>query len=440
MAPCSTASCETSPTPTATGTSSGSPRHHRPPRLDRRASDPVQGAPVRVRAGSGVGDRLRAHHPAQERRGVLDELEPRLRIHPGFSGRRHHGSRGHPARTHLGSDLMSSGAPNRSRRRRRPKDTEASGNIGIDDLKISVTPNLTADVAVNPDFAQTEIDEQRVNLTRFSLFFPEKRQFFLEGADSLRMGPPTGDFDDASFELFHSRRVGLSEWGEPMTMLAGAKLTGKVGGTDLGVFGARTGSQAGRPGETFGVARFRRELLGRSYVGAIATLRDGADHPRTTLGADARFVIRRYLTLSALAGSTDDGVGPRQSARFVSAAWDADLFSAEVAHLDWTQSSPRPSAMSSVKTDRPVPASTGVPALLAGRSANSTSHQVSSSIVLPMAGSSRVSGSSRPRLTCRAATVSSSRSSGPRSSPRALRDHGRHRFAGCRGTTGAPCK
>ena len=210
---------------------------------------------------------------------------------------------------------------------------QAVGDIGIDDLKIALTPNLTADVAINPDFAQTETDEQRVNLTRFSQFFPEKRQFFIEGADSLRMSAPSGQFDD-SFELFHSRQVGLSESGEPITILAGAKLTGKVGGTDLGVFGARTGSQDGRPGETFGVARFRRDVFGRSYVGAIATVRDGVDRPRTTLGADARFVIRKYLTLSALAGSTDDGVTPRQLAHFYSAAWDADLFSAEVAHLD----------------------------------------------------------------------------------------------------------
>jgi hypothetical protein len=209
------------------------------------------------------------------------------------------------------------------------------GEIGVDDLKIYLTPNLTADVAVRPDFAQAESDQQRVNLTRFSLFFPEKREFFIEGADALRMSTPNGQYDnDNSFELFHSRQVGLSADGEPVPILAGAKLTGKVGGTGLGVFGARTGAQSGGPGESFAVARIRRDVFGRSYVGAIATVRDGAEGPQTTLGADARVVVRKYLTLSALAASTENGVSPRQSAGFVSAAWDSDFFSAEVAHLD----------------------------------------------------------------------------------------------------------
>ena len=220
-----------------------------------------------------------------------------------------------------------------------PRGTEGVGDVGIDDLKIGVTPNLTADIAVNPDFAQTEIDEQRVNLTRFSLFFPEKRQFFIEGADSFRMSPPAEEFDDASFELFHSRRIGLSNRGEPITLLAGGKLTGKVGGTDLGILGARTGTHdtaLGQelPAETFGVVRFRREMLGRSYVGAIATLRDGPGLAQSTLGADARFVVKRFLTLSALGAATDDGTTSRQWARFLSAEWDSDFFGARTAYLD----------------------------------------------------------------------------------------------------------
>ena len=220
-----------------------------------------------------------------------------------------------------------------------PRGTEGVGEVGIDDLKIGVTPNLTADIAVNPDFAQTEIDQQRVNLTRFSLFFPEKRQFFVEGADSFRMSPPAGEFDDSTFELFHSRRIGLSDRGEPITLLAGGKLTGKIGDTDLGVLGARTGTHdaaIGRdlPAETFGAVRFRREMLRRSYVGAIATLRDGPGEAQSTLGADARFVVRRFLTLSALAATTDDGVTSPQWARFLSAEWDSDFVGARAAYLN----------------------------------------------------------------------------------------------------------
>lgn len=217
-----------------------------------------------------------------------------------------------------------------------PRSPHMFGDVGIDDLKITVTSNLTADVAVNPDFAQTEIDDQRVNLTRFSLFFPEKRQFFVEGAESLRMGDPSaGGFGDSrDFELFHSRRVGLSDRGEPISLVAGSKLTGKVRGVDVGMLAARTASHRGRPGETFGVARFRRELLGRSYVGAIATTRamEGAA-ANTTLGADARFVLWRYLAITGLAARVDDGSGKPRWARQAGMTWDKDVFQAHVAHL-----------------------------------------------------------------------------------------------------------
>jgi hypothetical protein len=209
----------------------------------------------------------------------------------------------------------------------------ALADAGIDDLKFAVTSNLTADIAVNPDFAQTEIDEQRVNLTRFSLFFPEKRQFFLEGAESLRMGPPLAEFSNESLELFHSRRIGLSNEGAPIPLVLGAKLTGKVRDVDLGVLGARTGEEDGIPGETFGVVRFRREMLSRSYVGAIATARDGPGHASTVLGADARFVLKRHLALSALAARADDGSSGPQWARHLGAEWDDDFLALRAVHL-----------------------------------------------------------------------------------------------------------
>lgn len=209
------------------------------------------------------------------------------------------------------------------------------GDVGIDDVKISVTSNLTADIAINPDFAQTEIDDQRVNLTRFSLFFPEKRQFFVEGAESLRMGPPASNpfAGQGQLELFHSRRIGLSDRGEQISLIAGGKLTGKVRGVDVGMLAARTASHGGQPGETFGVARFRRELLGRSYVGAIATTRGVEGRANTTFGADARFVLWRYLTVAGMAARVDDGSGRPQWARQAGMTWDKDLIQARVVHL-----------------------------------------------------------------------------------------------------------
>jgi hypothetical protein len=237
-----------------------------------------------------------------------------------------------------------------------PQPTDGIGEVGIDDIKIAVTTNLTADIAVNPDFAQTEIDDQRVNLTRFSLFFPEKRQFFLEGAESLRMGPPGGEFsEDEALEMFHSRRIGLSDDGEPIPLIAGGKMTGKIHGVDLGLLAARTGKtaltvdpdddddenggpalgpDAELPGETFGVLRFRREMFGRSYVGAIATIRDGAGDTNGALGLDARIVPHEQLIVSALVARTDDGTTEPQWAEFVGAEWDGDFFSGGAMYLD----------------------------------------------------------------------------------------------------------
>ncbi len=209
-------------------------------------------------------------------------------------------------------------------------------DVGLDDVKIAVTSTLTADLTVNPDFAQTEADEQQVNLTRFSLFFPEKRQFFIEGSDSLMMAvAQEGYHGSPPLELFYSRRVGLSRAGSPVPIIAGGKLTGKVGGFDVGVLNVQTDSASGLPGENFGVARFRRELFGRSYVGAIATSRRGDGAWNQVVGADARFVVRDHLTLTGLLAAEDaQGRGATQWARHGSAAWEDDLVSASASYVD----------------------------------------------------------------------------------------------------------
>ncbi|MDA2933589.1 DUF5916 domain-containing protein [Acidobacteria bacterium AH-259-D05] len=92
--------------------------------------------------------------------------------------------------------------------------TRRLSDVGIDDLKFAVTSDLTADLALNPDFGQVEVDTQQVNLTRFSLFFREKRQFFVEGADSLVLRLGLLHFGPPPLDLFHSRRIGLSEAGQ----------------------------------------------------------------------------------------------------------------------------------------------------------------------------------------------------------------------------------
>jgi len=216
-----------------------------------------------------------------------------------------------------------------------PGGTDFDPNIGLDDVKISVTSDLTADLAVNPDFAQTEVDEQRVNLTRFSLFFPEKRQFFIEGADSFKMSAPQVGWGSPPAELFYSRRIGLSDSGNPIPILAGGKLNGKVAGFDLGVMDVQTDTSGGVAGENFAVVRGRKEVLGRSYFGAILTNRqDGGEYNRVW-GADARFVLFDYLTLTGmLAGNTATGTDGTEWLRQLGAGWDDDFMRAGVQYLD----------------------------------------------------------------------------------------------------------
>lgn len=139
------------------------------------------------------------------------------------------------------------------------------------DLKYGLTSNLTLDVTLNTDFAQVEADDQQINLTRFSLFFPEKRLFFQERSSIF-------NFDFESTEqnrLFYSRRIGIYD-GKPVRIYGGARLVGRVGPWDLGFLSMQTASVENLASENFGVLRFRRQLFNPySYIGAISTSRIG---------------------------------------------------------------------------------------------------------------------------------------------------------------------
>ena len=146
------------------------------------------------------------------------------------------------------------------------------------DIKYGLTNNLTLDVTVNTDFAQVEADNQQVNLTRFSLFFPEKRRFFLERASIF-------DFNfGGSNRLFYSRRIGLAD-GQAVRILGGARVVGRVGSWDIGMIDMQTSRltkglapEDKLPAENFGVLRLRRRVLNpNSFVGGIVTTRIGDD-------------------------------------------------------------------------------------------------------------------------------------------------------------------
>jgi len=140
------------------------------------------------------------------------------------------------------------------------------------DVKYSLTSNLTLDLTANTDFAQVEADDQQVNLTRYSLFFPEKRLFFQE-----RSGIFNFSLGGRSDNLFYSRRIGIVD-GEQVRIFGGARMTGRINKWDVGILDMQTQSMGETPSENFGVARLRRQVINQnSYVGGIMTSRIGTN-------------------------------------------------------------------------------------------------------------------------------------------------------------------
>ena len=198
---------------------------------------------------------------------------------------------------------------------------DGNGDVGVD-LKWGIRPNLTLDATYNTDFAQVEADEEQVNLTRFDLFFPEKRPFFLENASTFQFGNPQ------QIDLFFSRRIGLSAAALPIDIKGGARLSGKVGGWNVGVLNIQAdevenalGDNIG-PANNFSVLRMQREV-GRSSYGAIFVNRQGTgslsvgdDHNRA-YGIDANIQLTQNQRFSAFVARTDTpetrATGPRGS-------------------------------------------------------------------------------------------------------------------------------
>ena len=166
------------------------------------------------------------------------------------------------------------------------------GNGGLD-FFYNVTPQLKMNLTVNTDFAQTEVDDRQVNLTRFPLFFPEKRDFFLEGA---------GNFDFAreapqNLTAFFTRRIGRTDSGQPQKIDYGVRLAGQAGRYDLGLMQVRTGTERQVLGEDFTVFRPKRRFLSQSYAGLIYTRRATRDSnipDRHTIGGDFQFATVRF--------------------------------------------------------------------------------------------------------------------------------------------------
>lgn len=182
-----------------------------------------------------------------------------------------------------------------------PLRTTNKQDFGVD-AKYGLTSSLTLDATYNTDFAQVEVDDQRVNLTRFPLFFPEKRPFFLENAGIFTAGTPQ------AAELFFTRRIGIDANGTPLPLIGGGRLTGHIGNTTVGALQMFTNDFATLRGQSYSVGRLTREVGRRSRIGVIAVQRmardSTADYSRT-FGIDGRIGIGDDWTADWWGGATD---------------------------------------------------------------------------------------------------------------------------------------
>tara|TARA_R110002020_G_scaffold164412_2_gene351012 strand:- start:23654 stop:25864 length:2211 start_codon:yes stop_codon:yes gene_type:complete len=172
------------------------------------------------------------------------------------------------------------------------------------DIKFSITPSLTLDLTYNTDFAQVEVDEQQVNLDRFNLFFPEKRPFFLENAGLFSVGSP-GEVD-----LFFSRRIGIGDDGNIVPIIGGARLSGKLDRTNVGLLTMFTDEveDVGIQKNNFTVARVNHEFKGRSALGAAFINRSGIgvdDDFNSTIALDGKLGLGRKARMTGFYARTN---------------------------------------------------------------------------------------------------------------------------------------
>ena len=221
--------------------------------------------------------------------------------------------------------------PGRATAVARTNDIDVGGEVAY-----NITPSVRAVATINTDFAETEVDTRRVNLTRFPLFFPEKRGFFLDGAT----------YFDYYVPAFFSRRIGLDANGHPQRIVAGSKVTGQAGRFDIGGLYVRTGEDEGTLGEDFTAVRIRRRILSQSFIGGIFTARATRDQSaiptRVTGGFDFRLATATFrgnqnleasgfLVANSVVGpASGDNVSYGGRIGYPNDRWDASLQFMEV--------------------------------------------------------------------------------------------------------------
>ena len=222
---------------------------------------------------------------------------------------------------------------------------EMERKVGLD-FKYGITSNLTTDLTMNTDFAQVEADEEQVNLTRFSLFFPEKRPFFLEGAGLFDVGIPRTSYRrPPPLLLFYSRRIGI-EGGNAIPILAGGKITGKSGPYGVGLLNAQTlkfdeateknlGNDEEAlvvPATNFSVMRLTRDISSGSNIGLIAINKQNGESTNRTGGLDFSYrpndktKVRGMWAMTADPASPDKPEQQDGQAWYLGSGWRGDLF------------------------------------------------------------------------------------------------------------------
>jgi hypothetical protein len=226
------------------------------------------------------------------------------------------------------------------------RDNDLDGDFGAD-VKYGVTESLTADFTYNTDFAQVEADEQQVNLTRFSLFFPEKREFFLENQGTFEFGGAgvnarpgtTGSGSADTPTVFYSRRIGLDQTGQVVPIAAGGRLTGRAGRFSVGLLNLQTGdvpiSQV--TSTNFSVVRVKRDVLRKSSIGLIYTGRSVAERGpgrNHAYGVDGTFGFFDNLTINTYWAQTSSTARPDDDLSY-RAQFDyaGDRYGLQVEHL-----------------------------------------------------------------------------------------------------------
>jgi len=211
-------------------------------------------------------------------------------------------------------------------------DAGVNGKVGLEVAKIGITPSLTAEFTANPDFGQAEVDNQVVNLTRFSVFFPEKRDFFLENSGIFLFGR------EGENQAFFTRRIGLTDDGAPVSIDYGAKVTGRIGPYNVGFLQVQTRKLGETqtpfaiPRQQFTVVRLKRDVLKRSYLGGIFVNRQGAtslsgNNYNRVAGVDAEFNLTDHYRFTAFwMGSATPGVHSSYGSSRLQSIFENDLY------------------------------------------------------------------------------------------------------------------